>query len=107
MSYSVKITETAKQDLREIALYIAEISKDKEIARRFVNALKNECKRLEEFPESGPLPKDRILLSSGNRFIIYKDYLIFYSIQEDIKEVDVLAIFNAKKDYMRVMRRFI
>ena len=36
MSYQVRITETAKQDLREIAFYIAEHSMDNETAKRFV-----------------------------------------------------------------------
>lgn len=107
MSYRVKISDTAKQDLREIAFYIAEQAKDKEIAKKFVNELRAECNRLETFPEAGAMPKDRILRSAGYKYIIYKDYLIFYTIQEDLSEVDVLAIFNAKKDYMRVMRKFI
>ena len=40
MSHRVILTETAKRDLREIAFYIAEQSKDKEIARQFVNELR-------------------------------------------------------------------
>ena len=40
MSYRVRLTETAKQDLREIAFYIADQAKDKEIARNFVNELR-------------------------------------------------------------------
>lgn len=107
MKYVVKITDTAKQDLREIAFYIAEMAKDKEIARRFVDELRKECKKLESFPKSGALPKDRILLSAGYRFIVFKDYLLFYSIRDKEKEVDVLAVFNAKKDYMRVMQKFV
>ena len=37
MSYTVRLTDTAKQDLREIAFWIAEQSKDREIAKRFVS----------------------------------------------------------------------
>mgnify|MGYP004449443251 CR=1 FL=1 len=107
MNYRIRITEAAKQDLREIAVYIAEEAKDAGIAKRFVNELREECKRLEVFPNAGALPKDRILLSSGYRYLVYKDYLIFYTVYEMQKEVDVLAIFHAKKDYMRIMRKFI
>ena len=38
---------------------------------------------------------------------MHKDYLIFYNIDESQKIVNVLAIFNSKKDYLRVMRKFI
>lgn len=107
MSYQVRIAETAKQDLREIAFYIAERTMDNEIAKQFVIDLREQCQRLVDYPESGALPKDRVLRSFDFRYIVHKDYLIFYSIDEAQKIVNVLAIFNSKKDYLRVMRKFI
>ena len=106
MSYTVRLTDTAKQDLREIAFWIAEQSKDIEIAKRFVGELRETCKKLDTFPNAG-IPKDRIIRSAGYRFTVHKEYLIFYLVDEEEKQVNVMAIFNAKKDYMRVMKRFI
>lgn len=102
MSCKVIITETAKQDLREIAFYQAERSKDKQLAREFVSGLRDECKKLQVFPEVGALSRDRILRSAGQRFLVYKDYLIFYVVDTEGKSVHVLAFFDAKKDHMRV-----
>ena len=107
MNYTVVVTDTAKQDLREIAFWIAEQSKDIETSKRFVSELKAACCKLDTFPDSGALPKDRILKSMGYRFIVHKDYLIFYLVDEVSATVNVMSIFNAKKDYMRVMRKFI
>ena len=107
MSYHVRITETAKQDLREIAFYIAEHSMDNETAKHFVMELREQCKRLVDFPQSGVIPKDHVLRSLDFPYIVHKDYLIFYCIDETQRIVDVLAIFNAKKDYLRVMRKYI
>ncbi|MDO4203593.1 MAG: type II toxin-antitoxin system RelE/ParE family toxin [Selenomonadaceae bacterium] len=107
MSYQVKLTDTAKQDLREIALWLAERSSDIKAAKTFVSALQAKCKKLDAFPESGAFPKDRVLRSAGYRFIVHDDYLIFYKIDDAAKVVNVMAIFNGKKDYMRVMRKFI
>ena len=107
MSYHVVLTETAKQDLREIAFYLADQAKDKEIARRFVGELRGKCARLADFPQSGALPQDHILRSLEYRFIPHKEYLIFYSVDEERKAVNVLAIFNARKDYLRVMSRLL
>lgn len=98
MSYQVRITETAKQDLREIAFYIAECSMDNDIAKRFIVELREQCNRLVDFPQGGSLPKDHILRSFDFRYIMHKDYLIFYNIDESQKIVNVLAIFNSKKD---------
>lgn len=78
MNFRVRYTDTAKQDLREIAIYIAEQSKEKETAKRFVNELREKTKVLETFPESGAVPNDRVLKIQGYRFLVHKDYLIFY-----------------------------
>ena len=47
MTYKVIFTDTAKEDLRSIATYIAEQSKDKAIAIRLVNELREKTKQLE------------------------------------------------------------
>jgi plasmid stabilization system protein ParE len=103
----IRFTDTAKEDLRNIAVYIAEQAGDKEPAIRFVNGLREKVKILETFPESGAVPDDRILKSAGHRFLVYKEYLIFYQYVKKENAVYLLAFFNAKRDYTRVMRRFI
>ena len=107
MKYKVILTDTAKQDLREIALYIAEESKDKEIAKAFVNELREKTKKLQEYPNRGALPDDRILKALGYKFLLHKEYLLFYMVNESEETVYVMAIFNSKKDYMRVMKKFL
>lgn len=107
MSFKVKFADTAKEDLRNIATYIAEQSKDKTIAINFVNELREKTKVLETFPESGAIPDDRTMKSFGYRFLVHKDYLVFYHFEQKESTSYILAIFNAKKDYTRVMRRFI
>lgn len=107
MSCRVKFTATAIDDLRGIAFYIAEQSKDKGIAAAFVRELREKCKVLEEFPESGAIPKDRVLTGAGYRFLVHREYLIFYNYVKDENTAYILAAFNAKRDYMRVMRRLL
>ncbi len=107
MNCKIKFTDTAKADLREIAFYIVEQSKDKELAIRFVNKLKETCNILKTAPESGALPKDRVLVSNGYRFLVDDNYLIFYHYNANENIAYITAIFNAKRDYMRVMRKYI
>ena len=107
MSCRLEFTDTAKQDLREIAFYIAEQSKEKTVAIRFVTELQDKCKILENFPESGAIPKDRMMKSAGHRFVVHGDYLIFYKYEASEKVAYILAVFNAKRDYMKIMRKFI
>lgn len=107
MSCQIIFTDTAKLDLREIAMYIAERAKDRNIAIRFVKELQNETKILEAFPESGAIPRDRILKSSGYRFLSHKDYILFYLYEKLENKVYIMAVFNGKRDYMRVMKKFL
>lgn len=107
MKCQLKFTDTAKSDLRSIAFYIFEQSKEKNIATRFVNELRDKCTILETAPECGAVPKDRVLVSSGYRFLVHGNYLIFYYYEKKDNTVYITAIFNAKRDYMRVMKKFI
>lgn len=107
MNCRVELTTTAKEDLRNIAYYIAEQSQDKEIAIRLIKQLQEKCKILEDFPESGAIPKDRVMMSAGYRFLVHKEYLIFYNYEKAENTAYILAIFNAKRDYMRVMKKFL
>ena len=107
MSCEVKMTVTAKEDLRATALYIYEKSKDKALAARFVKELQEKCNILKDFPECGSIPNDRTLMSNGYRFLVHKNYLIFYLYKKEEKTVYIMAVFNAKRDYMRVMKKFL
>ena len=107
MKYAIDITDTAKGHLWDIAIYIAEQSGEKETAKRFVRELETECYTLGEFPNSGANPDDRLLVSMGYKFLIHKDYLIFYTVDETNNIVYIQAIFNAKIDYTKYMRKLI
>lgn len=107
MKYKVIITETAKKDLRDISFWIAYRSKNIDIAKKFINELREAIRKLSIFPRSGSIPEDSIIKSSGFRFIVHKNYLIFYSIEESEKTVRIMAVFNSRQDYMRVIAKFI
>ena len=107
MNCQIVFTDTAKSDLRDIAFYLADLSKDKNLAIRFVKELQERAKVLEQFPEIGSNPKDRVLKSHGYRFLVHKDYLLCYLCEKAENKVYILAVFNGKRDYMRVMKKFL
>ncbi len=104
MRCNVVMTETAISDFKKIARDILDISKDADTAVKFVTEMKAACNRLADFPQSGALPNDRNLVCQGYRFLVHKDYLIFYTYNAGDDTVYVKAAFNAKLDYKRVMR---
>lgn len=107
MNCKIVFTDTARSDLQDVALHIADLVQDRNTAIRFVKELQEYSKILEQFPESGALPKDRVLRSSGYRFLVYKNYLLFYTYNKDANTAYITAVFNGKRDYMRVMRKYL
>ncbi len=105
MSYEIEVTATAKQNYTDIAFYLYEESKSVDIAVKFIRELQADVERLREFPKSGALPKDRILLATDYRYLVHGNYLTFYTIDEKSKKIYISAVFNAKEDYKRVLSR--
>ena len=94
MSTQVVFTGTAKNDLREIAVHLAKRSGSRELAVRFVRELQEQTAILAQFPESGAFPQDRMLKSSGFRFLTHKDYLLFCRYERAEGRVYIMAIFH-------------
>ena len=99
------MTDTAKSDLREIALGIYDVSKVSDTAVNFVMDLEEACSILNSQPESGAIPKDYVLKAIGYRFLVHKHYLVFYVTKPDEKAVYIHTVFNEKPDYFRYMRK--
>lgn len=97
------LTDTTNGDLLDKTFYVLEQSKEKEVALKFAAELREQCAALSSFPERGAYPKDRVLKSAGYRYLMHKEYLFFYRVLGE--SVYIEGIFNAKKDYMRVLKR--
>ncbi len=99
------MTDTAKNDLREIGLGIYEVSRDPDTAVHFVIELEEQCNVLYSAPELGAVPKDYVLKALGYRYLVHKHYLVFYITDPAEQTVYIHAFFNEKLDYFRFMRK--
>ena len=107
MKYRIIITNTAKNDLKDISFWIADRAGDTMAGMQFISDLQERCKRLESHPDIGAYPNDHHLKSLGYRFLTFKDYLIFYTVSKESQAVYLMAVFNSRKDYMRELKKFI
>ena len=96
MSMQVVFTGTAKNDLREIAVHLAKRSGSRELAVRFVRELQEQTAILAQFPESGAFPQDRMLKSSGFRFLTHKDYLLLYRYERAEGRVYICLLYTSR-----------
>lgn len=81
--YKIKITQLAEQDLENAGDYIAYYLKNPTAAANMVKGIKNLINSLANFPERNELDEDKLLAELGVRKDYYKNYKIYYIIDED------------------------
>ncbi len=97
--YKIRIYPTAEQDLAEIAAYLNTLSPD--AALRYYDMLVEEIASLSAMPERCPHPRDLALTAKGYRYLIVKDYLVFYMVVGDT--VQIHRILYGRRDYRSML----
>ena len=98
-TYRVIIYPTAKQDLTQIIDYLNTLSPDAAI--RYYDTLVNAIAGLDRMPERCPRPRDLALKAKGYRYLIVKDYLVFFVITGDT--VEIRRILYSRRDYNSIL----
>ena len=101
MKYKVIIDPKAKQDLKEIFIYVA-LNDSLQSANKLLDSLENSCCKLEEYPERGHVPIE--LRPTGiKRFlqIHYKPYRIIYEI--DKNQVYIHAVLDGRRNIQEIL----
>ena len=98
-TYKIKIFPTARQDLEEVIGYLNTLFQD--TALKYYDLLVEEITSLSNMPERCPKPKDLALAAKGYRYLIVKNYLVFYVIVGDT--VQIRRILYARRDYRSLL----
>lgn len=69
----------------------------------FLNISKYRFCILQEFPESGCIPRYSILKKQGYRVLITERHLVFYKINEAEKLVTIYAIVEGRREYLNLV----
>ncbi len=91
--YTIIRQENAHYDIESIYYYIKFKLLNPIASENFLKGITAKIDSLELFPYIGSIYKN-----SQNRFIIYKNFLIFYEIQEKEKLVIIKSIINRRKN---------
>ncbi|MCD7793132.1 MAG: type II toxin-antitoxin system RelE/ParE family toxin [Oscillospiraceae bacterium] len=94
-TYKVLIFPTAAQDLADIADNLRTLSGD--VALKYYDLLTAEIASLAQMPERCPKPRDLALAAKGYRYLIVKDYLVFYIVSGSA--VQIRRILYGRRDY--------
>ena len=101
--YKILRTDKAEDQLRDIIFYIADDSGNIDIALRYLEKIETAINRLQEFPNSGSIPRYSILKKQGYRVAIVEKHLVFYKVNEEDKTVIIYAIVDGRREYKNLI----
>lgn len=101
MKYRLEVTEPAEKDLLDIVRYISSQISSPISAIQMMELFEEAILSLAESPERCPLIADERLSHLRYRKLIVKNYIIFFSINEKERIVDIERILYARRNWLR------
>jgi len=98
--YKIRYTPEAMSDMDTVWDDVYEVSKEPDVADRYVNDFIDEIEKKKQFPFSGIRLEYRGLFT-GFYVVSFKKYKAFYRVNDSYMEV--LRIIMEKKDYMKIL----
>ena len=93
----------AREDIEKAVLYIAEHLKAEKAALDLLDSLDTAIGRLAEFPYAHRLYSKTADFSNEYRILPVKNYLVFYTIDEEQKIVEIYRVLYAKRDWKNII----
>jgi plasmid stabilization system protein ParE len=101
--YRVDVSDPAESDLGEIIRYIASQLSVPISALRMMELLEEAMEGLSELPQRYPFVADERLGQMGYRKLPVKNNVVFFSIDERNKVVDIERILYGRRDWLRIL----
>lgn len=98
-NYHIEVTDSAQIDLKEIVRYIHTDLTSPNTADKFLNGIEETMEQLAFMPEKFQLVRDDYLASKGYRYTSYKNYLIFYIINDNQRTVVIHRILHSSRQW--------
>ena len=95
--YNIVYLSDAKNDMIEVVSYIARdnIQAAKRVKEKILKALAG----LKQFPQRGKIPADVSLRMLGYRMLVIDNYIAFYMIHKENKQVRIIRILHGNRNY--------
>lgn len=103
-TYSIHITQTAQRDVSNAVSYIDTVLKNPIAADALLDEFERRIQELSTFPDKYQLSNDPLLASWGIRFLIIKNYLTIYLVDEKSETVFVVRFLYGKSNWISVLK---
>ena len=101
--YRINITDTAKQDIRDVGRFIADELQEPVIAVKTIYAILDAIDTLEHMPDRISFVKDKRLAAQGIRPLYVKNYTIFFSIEKSPNIVSIVRVLYSHRDWASII----
>jgi toxin ParE1/3/4 len=101
--YEVKITPQVQGQLAELATYVLMKLKSPQAAWHLLNILEGTITLLNRFPNRIALTEEEPWHTKGIHKMTVKNFLIYFWINETLKQVQVVAIVPAKRNQIKFL----
>jgi plasmid stabilization system protein ParE len=101
--YSVHITDIAEEEILIAVKYISDVLKAPVAANNLLDEIEKYENMLETTPNIFSFVPDEYLRAKGTKYVMVKNYMMFYIINEDEKTVDVIRFLHGRRDWKRIL----
>ena len=101
--YRISIADVAKQDIRDIKIYITNELQEPITAINIANAILDAIETLEKAPDRVALVKDKRLAAQGIRPLYVKKYTVFFRIDVSLDVVEVIRVLYSHRDWASIL----
>jgi plasmid stabilization system protein ParE len=103
--YSLNITDIAEEDILSAVNYTANILKSQKAANKLLNEIEKYEEILENTPNIYPFVSNEYLAKKGLKFVMVKNYIMFFTINEDEKTVNVVRFLHGRRDWKNILQQ--
>ena len=104
MKYELHITESAINDINEAVDYIEYSLMNPQAADALLDAINEALPTLTANPKRNRIVSDPVLNAWEIRFIMIKNYIAFYVVDDNTGCINVIRFLYMKRDWMSILR---
>ncbi|MDA8334505.1 MAG: type II toxin-antitoxin system RelE/ParE family toxin [Peptococcaceae bacterium] len=101
--YKIAVSEPAENDLRDIVRYISSQLSAPITALKMMDTIEEAIAGLSDIPKTYPLLSDDRLQTMGYHKLLVKNYIVFFSVDDNSNTVNVERILYARRDWLHIL----
>ncbi|MCL2757020.1 MAG: type II toxin-antitoxin system RelE/ParE family toxin [Coriobacteriia bacterium] len=102
-AYRIDISSIAERDMRDIVRHISIQLYAPMAALNLLEYFDKGINALADMPQRCPLVTDDRLSVMGYRKLVIKNYIVFFTIDEENKVVDIERVLYARRDWLNIL----